>query len=53
MVVVGGGTGGGGGGAGLGGERGGEFVPPTIQMSERRYMSPLNLISYLIMTSSQ
>ena len=51
MVVVGGGTGGGGGGAGLGG--GGEFVPPTLQMSERRYMSPLNLISYLIMTSSQ
>ena len=53
MVVVGGGTGGGGGGAGLGGGRGGEFVPPTIQMSERRYISPLNLISYLIMTSSQ
>ena len=52
MVVVGGGTGGGDGGAGLGGG-GGEFVPPTMQMSERRYMSPLNLISYLIMTSSQ
>ena len=52
MVVVGGGTGGGAGGAGLGGG-GGEFVPPTLQMSERRYMSPLNLISYLIMTSSQ
>ena len=39
---------------GLGGVGGcGEFVPPTIQMSERRYMSPLNLTSYLIMTSSQ
>ena len=50
MVVVGGGSGGGVGGGGGGC---GEFVPPTIQMSERRYMSPLNLISYLIMTSSQ
>ena len=52
MVVVGGGTG----GqvvVGLGWGGGGEFVLPTIQMSERRYMSPLNLISYLIMTSSQ
>ena len=43
VVVVGLGWGGG----------GSEFVPPTLQMSERRYMSPLNLISYLIMTSSQ